>query len=284
MKRSFLFWSLLCGALLCGCSIEDETLEEKAVIPPPPTAEETLQGNFTDLSRRCVIGHTDVLPVLHDMYMKSVKDRDFEPRFMFQTAEHTELYEKCVQKAASEGQAVMTDYIIVAPMQCAYISREFYARGALTDGAFWLRRVLNLQGFAQGYETAGNLFIRNEKTFATGVKLLAEAAHQGNSAAAQTLSGLVSSGSALTARIAKSAEEESESAVETQLNTLHDQAAADPEDPEGSAPAAVPAEAPKETSKEAPKDPIESGAEPSMVSDNPDPNVSAPLIFDTGVR
>ncbi|MBO6258639.1 MAG: hypothetical protein J6M93_04825 [Succinivibrio sp.] len=178
-----LLLSLVAGALAQGCAIENE-YDEKIIIPDENNSQhqhDERENTFMDLCKKCVLGDFDELNTLRNTYFQSFRDRSFTPRFLFQREEFNSYYESCIHKAVSEGKADNSiNYMIIGPYSASLIAREMYAENRAADGAFWIRRVINLQGRKNGYEIAGSIFIRNEKTYNIGVKMLGESAHLGN--------------------------------------------------------------------------------------------------------
>lgn len=182
--------SLVASTLIQGCSIENE-YDEK-IIEPEENIDQRVaderERDFIDLCKKCVMGDFKQLDRLRDIYFQSLRNRNFTPRFLFQREKLNSFYEACIHKAVSDGKAdYSSGYVIVGPYSSALLARDMYAENRLADGAYWIRRVINLQGRELGYEIAGSVFIRDDRTYDIGVKMLGEAAHLGNRQAFSTL-------------------------------------------------------------------------------------------------
>lgn len=178
---------LALGALLlCACSLEDE-YEEKIIEHPEETETAVVGDEFVQACSRCVQGEVTLLAQLGERYLQSFNDRKSPERFTLQDATHTQIFERCVNKAYSAGVQDAYQYVMSEPRQLAIISRHFYAQNAYSDGAFWLRRLINLVGQSRAYETAGGFFLRRKETAEAGARMLAESARLGNRQAASTI-------------------------------------------------------------------------------------------------
>ncbi|MCR5536370.1 MAG: hypothetical protein K6F05_03045 [Succinivibrio sp.] len=196
----------LLGCCLSGCTLEDEYAEkielknDAEVLNMMGVTPDNEHGyRFMLACHKCIRGDLSSVDKLAETYMQSFKDPKFKPRFFYQLSPYAEMYEKCIEKAAAEGKVSLVDrnYMILGLLPTLYISRELYAEGNLVDAASWLRRGLSIEGRRQGLETAGNIFIRKDKTYDIGIKLLGEAAQLGSMSARSTLLMLVSTNPAL---------------------------------------------------------------------------------------
>ncbi len=180
---------LICAltVILSGCTYDDETIEKAVVPQTPPGAEESIAGNFEKLARRCIMqGQTEDALTLNDLYLQSLKE-DYKPYLLFQEVKYSKLHDQCMQKVAHNGHREFIDKIMTRPRRIAIVSRDFYAKNDLKNGAYWFTKLVNIQGMVRGYYTAGNIFIQKKETLPYGARLLSEAAFLGNKEAMQVL-------------------------------------------------------------------------------------------------
>ncbi len=179
---------LLVSYILVSCTYINDENEKNVVIPPPPTFEENQVNNFSKLAFDCIKnGKVSDASKLNNLYKQSYKDRNYPKPLIFQTRELSVLHNKCMQKVINENHPEFNDEIITSPFYIARISRYFYAQGQFDDGAYWMENLINLQGMAKAYYTAGLLFIGKAETMAIGARLLAESSHLGNNQATSIL-------------------------------------------------------------------------------------------------
>lgn len=185
-KGSLTFIALM--LILSSCSYKDET-EENIVIPDNKVnIEKSLENSYKDLAKKCIT-KGDVVDALEldNLYNLSLNNKDFEKQLLFQQEELSLMHEKCLQKVAHEGHEEFLDKLVLKPHLMGRVSRDFYAKKDYKNGAYWFRKLINNQGEAQGYYTAGMIFVRNPQTLPFGAKLLAESARLGNNYALQML-------------------------------------------------------------------------------------------------
>ncbi|MDY6321653.1 MAG: hypothetical protein SPL30_01910 [Succinivibrio sp.] len=180
---------------LCGCSIENEEAEKPA--PQPEAVQEErfddpLMQDFAQRARHCILGRTELAPDLYDEAIKSRSDPAFKEPYALQDPRLVLLLEACLRKADLESGGSLFEKSLPDAEECARISREFYAKGRLSEGAFWLRQVCNFKGLSAGYELAGAVFCEDPRTISQGAALLAFAARQGSRSARLKLLNLAS--------------------------------------------------------------------------------------------
>lgn len=192
-SQTVLFVLFMCGlSVVSGCSIQDETNEN---IKNETRQEEIvkisdLKKKFIDDATLCVKGDIGNLPSIIDRYRKSYRDKNYPEPYSLQEKDANRAFEKCAQKALRLGDSSAFNAMITRPGQAARISRGFYIKGNLTDGAFWLQRVINIEGPENGYERAGRIFVQRKETLPIGAKLLEYSARLGSITARQSLYNL----------------------------------------------------------------------------------------------
>ena len=195
----------LASLVLSGCSIEQEDQQEAKVAVDRITGEQLLAQATNDYERFlancriCIEGNlTD--PQIDELvatYLSSYTGRlDWGPdAFIYQRMEPTNAFEKCAQKAMIMGNRKPFENMIVRQGRIARTARFFYANNEPAEGAFWLRRLVNVKGERDGLEVAGRVFIQDLRTIPAGVRLLEQSARMGNHNARQMLLGLMNPGS-----------------------------------------------------------------------------------------
>ena len=195
----------LASLVLSGCSIEQEDQQEAKVAVDRITGEHLLAQATNDYERFlatcriCIEGNlTD--PQIDELvatYLSSYTGRlDWGPdAFIYQRMEPTNAFEKCAQKAMIMGNRKPFENMIVRQGRIARTARFFYANNEPAEGAFWLRRLVNVKGERDGLEVAGRVFIQDLRTIPAGVRLLEQSARMGNHNARQMLLGLMNPGS-----------------------------------------------------------------------------------------
>lgn len=195
----------LASLVLSGCSIEQEDQQEAKVAVDRIIGEQLLAQATNDYERFlancriCIEGNlTD--PQIDELvatYLSSYTGRlDWGPdAFIYQRMEPTNAFEKCAQKAMIMGNRKPFENMIVRQGRIARTARFFYANNEPAEGAFWLRRLVNVKGERDGLEVAGRVFIQDLRTIPAGVRLLEQSARMGNHNARQMLLGLMNPGS-----------------------------------------------------------------------------------------
>ena len=195
----------LASLVLSGCSIEQEDQQEAKVAVDRITGEQLLAQATNDYERFlancriCIEGNlTD--PQIDELvatYLSSYTGRlDWGPdAFIYQRMEPTNAFEKCATKAMIMGNRKPFENMIVRQGRIARTARFFYANNEPAEGAFWLRRLVNVKGERDGLEVAGRVFIQDLRTIPAGVRLLEQSARMGNHNARQMLLGLMNPGS-----------------------------------------------------------------------------------------
>lgn len=150
----------------------------------------TTEGAFILDCLKCVSGDLSVLPSVVSRYEDSWHRQDIPEPLVLQQFRANRAFESCAQKAMQEGHPEGMAAVVTRAGRSARIAQRFYAAGNLTDGAYWLQRVINLQGEAQGLNTAGRIFIQYRSTLTTGAALLQQSARLGNHEASQLLFSL----------------------------------------------------------------------------------------------
>lgn len=180
----------LAACLIAGCTLEDE-YQEKIIVPNKSTPVETVDPavrEFSDLAHRCITGDTKALGPLKKKYWDSIRDPKSPQHLLFQTEKLNSEYERCVLKAMADNDMEFVEHANVdSPIASALLARGYYAREDYVSGAYWMKRLIALQGRMQGYELAGNIFLHNEATYEIGIKLLGEAALLGSRTATSEL-------------------------------------------------------------------------------------------------
>lgn len=221
-KSRLLLITLFClsTGILSGCSIEDETDEniknqgQKEEIP----VISGLKQQFIADANLCVKGDISNLPSVIDRYRKSYRDKNYPDPYSLQEKEANHVFEKCAQKALRLGDASAFNAMITRPGQAARISRAFYIKGKLSEGAFWLQRVVNIEGPESGYERAGRIFIQRKETLPIGAKLLEYSARLGSLTARQTLYNLTNPYSYAFLQLTRDNEDQEEEKTSSQSN------------------------------------------------------------------
>lgn len=187
--------------LLSGCSIED-TASEEIKLQPDTIIESELDSTdptvrFIAECNKCIRGDLSNLQQLIETYHSTfTASTNFAPdQFLYQRVEPTQAFEKCAEKAKVMGDNSAFSQLIVRPARIARISRFFYIKKEYAQGAFWLQRIININGEQNGLYTAGRIFIQDIRTIDIGVKLLEQSARLGNREARQMLLGLMQPGS-----------------------------------------------------------------------------------------
>ena len=109
--------------------------------------------------------------------------------------------EQCETEARRRRQAMQSELsglmrlVVRDEMRCALFARHFYVRGDAVNGAFWLQRLIDLQGAEYAYSFAGRLFLQEPQTAVSGARMLSEAARAGSGEAHQLLLDLTQPGS-----------------------------------------------------------------------------------------
>ena len=191
--------------VLSGCSIEQEDQQEAKVAVDRVSGAQLLAQATNDYERFlancriCIEGNltTPQIDELVATYLSSYTGRlDWGPdAFIYQRMEPTNAFEKCAQKAMIMGNRKPFENMIVRQGRIARTARFFYANNEPAEGAFWLRRLVNVKGERDGLEVAGRVFIQDLRTIPTGVRLLEQSARMGNHNARQMLLGLMNPGS-----------------------------------------------------------------------------------------
>ena len=211
-------------SILSGCSIQDETNEN---IKNKTEHEEVLQisdleKKFIDDANLCVKGDISNLPSIIERYKKSYRDKNYPEPYTLQEKDANRAFEKCAQKALRLGDPSAFNAMITRPGQAARISRAFYIKGNLAEGAFWLQRVINIEGPENGYERAGRIFIQRKETLPIGAKLLEYSARLGSITARQSLYNLTNPSSYAFLQLTKEEKEQeaiSENSVSNETST-----------------------------------------------------------------
>ena len=195
----------LASLVLSGCSIEQEDQQEAKVAVDRITGEQLLAQATNDYERFlancriCIEGNltNPQIDELVATYLSSYTGRlDWGPdAFIYQRMEPTNAFEKCAQKAMIMGNRKPFENMIVRQGRIARTARFFYANNEPAEGAFWLRRLVNVKGERDGLEVAGRVFIQDLRTIPAGVRLLEQSARMGNHNARQMLLGLMNPGS-----------------------------------------------------------------------------------------
>ena len=191
--------------VLSGCSIEQEDAQEAKLAVDRVTGEELLAQASNDYERFlancriCIEGNlgAEQIDELVATYLSSYTGKlEWGPNaFIYQRMEPNSAFEKCAQKALVMGNRKPFDNLIVRQGRIARTARFFYANNEPAEGAFWLRRLVNVKGERDGLEVAGRVFIQDLRTISAGVKLLEQSARMGNHNARQMLLGLMNPGS-----------------------------------------------------------------------------------------
>ncbi len=205
--------AVFCALLtLSACSLQDdvnpELIDTSQQLQEAHFEPGTLEDLFLKDAERCALGDISVSDSLIERYRQSFLDQQSPDFLIYQQYDLTHHFERCAFKAQQLGNPEVFEAMIVNPVQCAVVSRSFYEKANYTDGAYWLQRLLNIEGLKNGYATAGNVFIRKPKTLAMGARLLQEAARLGHSDAHDTLLALLNPSSRIYQDVMESLREE----------------------------------------------------------------------------
>lgn len=184
-----------------GCSIENVVSDEIKIsqsdknIPQYDASDP--QSVFVFECNKCIQGDLSNLPWIIKTYHSSfTASREYKPdQFQYQYIVPTQAYEKCAEKAKAMGDPSAFNQLIIKPARISRIARYFYIKKDYTQGAYWIQRVININGEKDGLYTAGRIFIQDMRTISIGVKLLEQSARLGNREARQMLLGLLQPGS-----------------------------------------------------------------------------------------
>lgn len=195
--RTLCLVSLSVAALLglAGCAIEETDSAERRISEDELydlrlEGVSPLQTAFMQDCLKCIMGDYSKLDELTAKFTASQRDPNFPEPYVLQAYEPNILFEACAQKALHDGRPELFKATVTRAGRAARIAQHFYAAGNAADGGFWLQRVINLQGEAQGLTTAGRIFAGNIDTLASGAKMLEQAARLGSREAAQILISL----------------------------------------------------------------------------------------------
>lgn len=186
--------------VLSGCSIE-QVVYEDAKIESDFYQEETTSTDPVDIfiaeCNKCVRGDIDKLPELIKTYYSSfTPSNHYEPgQFMYQQIKPTQAFEKCAEKANAMGDKSAFSQLMIRPARIARTARFFYIQKDYRQGAYWIQRLININGEMDGLQVAGRIFIQDMRTIDIGVRLLEQSARLGNREAKQMLLGLMQPGS-----------------------------------------------------------------------------------------
>ncbi len=191
---------LPCALFLSACSIEntdseERTLPEDELYSIELTQHSPLQQAFMQDCLKCVLGELSSQDQIIAQYQASYLDDNFPEPLALQQYMENHFFESCVQKAMQQGKQEAFAALITRPVRAARIAQRFYMEGKLSDGAFWLQRVINLQGEKNGMATAGRIFVSRRETVAIGARLLQQSARLGSHEASQILLSLTMPGS-----------------------------------------------------------------------------------------
>lgn len=193
---SCFFWGLsfcLASTCLSSCSIENE-FAEKEIAPLPDEKIEYSSPqaqDFNEKSEQCLLGDTTLAIPLLEQFKTSLPVSG-SASVLYQDPNLVIGLEKCLRKTDLENHSSLYLEYVPSPTMCAEIAAVFCAHGKSQECAFWIRRVINQRGAMNGYETAGLVFVKYEKTLSVGSRMLAEAAKLGSQSAAWTLINLSS--------------------------------------------------------------------------------------------
>lgn len=197
LRVSFKWPALLLSALLLNaCTLQDEAAEDAVVDTRLRFTEETFpQGSpeeaFLQEAGLCIAGDLTGLSPLIETYRSTYRLREGDSALRYQKYSLNRAFEKCAMKALQLKDNRAFEAMLTRPGQCAGIAQRFYEKGDLINGAFWMQRVINVQGQAAGYFTLGNRFIRRPATLSMGAKMLQLSARLGNQEASNTLLSLI---------------------------------------------------------------------------------------------
>ena len=176
-------YKILCALLLCslmtGCTIENDESKD-GLVELRPSDLEMHKDAFSALTLKCIKGDLSSLDEIMSMYMRSAADMKSDRGMALFELAPNKNFEKCAIKAYETGDDRAFNMIVRSPNLASHISRYFYKRYDLLNGAYWAQRVLNMQGLADGYETLGSVFIKDRKTLATGASMLEQSVRLGN--------------------------------------------------------------------------------------------------------
>lgn len=197
--------------VLSGCSIEDIASEE-IKLQSDSVIESNLNSSdptvrFIAEAEKCVQGDISNLQQLIQTYYSTfTNSTNYSPtQFMYQRVEPTLAFEKCAEKAQAMGDNSAMSQVIIRPARIARISRYFYIQKEYAQGAFWLQRLVNMNGEKDGLYVAGRVFIQDIRTINIGVRLLEQSARLENREARQMLLGLLQPGSSYYQSITRNA-------------------------------------------------------------------------------
>lgn len=200
MKMSFRHISkntvLLLALFLCACSLEQIPEEENLqnVDKYSQDSDNCRINEFNEMCHKCVIGNGNNANIVVQTYNSSlnetdlapslpisvIKDKDL-PEYFYQTEQLNSEYERCLQKSIADGRTDLSGFYITRPRTVARIARHFYQISNHKEGAFWVRRLVNLTGRENGYYYAAMEFINYKETKSIAAELLSESSQLGNS-------------------------------------------------------------------------------------------------------
>lgn len=200
--------------LISGCSIKDETSQETKIQLTENSSNKpkTKTQRFIDKCSKCILGDLSELDDIIATYQSSFTPSTNYPKgaFLYQRIAPTQAFERCAQKAMTLGNSSAFNAMIIRQGKIARTARYFYATNKLTEGAFWLQRIINVKGEMDGLEVAGRIFIQDIRTIGIGVRLLEQSARLGNRNARQMLMGLMNPGSSYYQQITKNSSKDEE--------------------------------------------------------------------------
>ncbi len=171
---------------LNACSIENEELERIIEDKKEVHFELPEQEVFYELSQKCVIGEISEASHLLDLF-DSTMVTNGDGTLTYQDPTLTVEMEKCLRKADLENRTALYLNYLPSARRLAKIAQGFASMDKSLECAFWIRRVLNLQGEMEGYRIAGEIFIADPKTRDIGANMLKEATKLGSDSASHTL-------------------------------------------------------------------------------------------------
>lgn len=184
-----------------GCSIENVVSDEIKITQSdkdiPQFDASDPASVFLFECNKCIQGDLSNLPWIIKTYHSSfTASREYKPgQFQYQYIVPTQAFEKCAEKAKAMGDPSAFNQLLIKPARISRIARYFYIKKDYTQGAYWIQRVININGEKDGLYTAGRIFIQDMRTISIGVKLLEQSARLGNREARQMLLGLLQPGS-----------------------------------------------------------------------------------------
>lgn len=188
------------SGLLSGCSIENLVAEDAKIethmYQEEPRSDDPVDIFIADCNK-CIRGDVELFPKLVEIYYSS-----FTPstqyatgQFKYQQIEPTSAFEKCAEKAHTMGNTTAFNQLMIRPARIARTARFFYIQQDYRQGAYWIQRLININGEIDGLQVAGRVFIQDMRTIDIGVRLLEHSARLGNRDARQMLLGLLQPGS-----------------------------------------------------------------------------------------